>query len=108
MISITPRAQAEVLRLCRVHNPARLRLGLVPGSCAQLTYTMEFDILGEGGDAVYHLSALEVWIAPDSLQHLSQLHLDYTEDLMGGSFRFHNPQAVQTCACGHSFSVATV
>jgi iron-sulfur cluster assembly protein len=31
--------------------------------------------------------------------------LDYSEDLMGGGFRFHNPNAAQSCSCGNSFSI---
>jgi Fe-S cluster assembly iron-binding protein IscA len=33
--------------------------------------------------------------------------LDYSEDLMGGGFRFHNPNAIETCGCGNSFRLET-
>ncbi|MCJ8281054.1 MAG: iron-sulfur cluster assembly accessory protein, partial [Rivularia sp. ALOHA_DT_140] len=29
----------------------------------------------------------------------------YSEDLMGGGFRFYNPKAETICGCGNSFSV---
>ena len=43
----------------------------------------------------------------DSLQlnYLNGLILDYSEDLMGGGFRFNNPNAKVACGCGNSFSV---
>ena len=30
---------------------------------------------------------------------------DYVSGLHGGGFKFHNPNAAQTCGCGSSFSV---
>jgi iron-sulfur cluster assembly protein len=30
--------------------------------------------------------------------------LDYSEALIGGGFKFTNPNAAQTCGCGTSFS----
>jgi iron-sulfur cluster assembly accessory protein len=35
--------------------------------------------------------------------YLKGLMIDYSEDLMGGSFRFENPNAVRTCSCGSAF-----
>ncbi|WP_143438253.1 iron-sulfur cluster assembly accessory protein, partial [Hydrocoleum sp. CS-953] len=37
--------------------------------------------------------------------YLNGLTLDYSEDLMGGGFRFNNPNAKVVCGCGNSFSV---
>jgi iron-sulfur cluster assembly protein len=30
--------------------------------------------------------------------------LDYTGELLGGGFKFVNPNAKKSCGCGHSFS----
>jgi Fe-S cluster assembly iron-binding protein IscA len=41
----------------------------------------------------------------DTCHYIQNLTIDYSEDLMGGGFRFNNPQATATCECGNSFSV---
>jgi len=46
-----------------------------------------------------------VVIDDQSLDYINGLMLDYSEDLMGGGFRFHNPNAKHSCGCGNSFSV---
>ncbi len=35
--------------------------------------------------------------------YLSGSEIDYVDALMGGGFNIHNPNAVKSCACGHSF-----
>ncbi|MCS7031444.1 MAG: iron-sulfur cluster assembly accessory protein [Gloeomargarita sp. SKYG116] len=88
----------------------RLRLGVTPGGCAGYAYTLalepleapalETEIWGE-------VAGMTVVIQRAHQPLLAGLTLDYTEDLVGGSFRFQNPQAQRTCNCGHSFSVTT-
>jgi iron-sulfur cluster assembly accessory protein len=34
------------------------------------------------------------------------LQIDYSEDLMGGGFRFQNPNATANCGCGNSFAIS--
>ena len=38
-----------------------------------------------------------------SLPYLVGSEIDWVESLMGGGFTVHNPNAVSTCGCGHSF-----
>jgi len=71
-----------------------------------MAYQMKFDAC-RPGDRLYEVNGLEVVIDADSLPFLEGLTLDYSEDLMGGGFRFHNPNAAQTCGCGNSFSLKT-
>jgi iron-sulfur cluster assembly protein len=64
---------------------------------------MSFEAMAQPIDQVFDCGAVQVVIDPQSWPYLNGLTLDYTEDLMGGSFRFDNPNAKQTCSCGHSF-----
>jgi len=41
------------------------------------------------------------------LLYLEGTKLDYSEDLMGGGFRFENPNVASSCGCGISFSPRT-
>jgi iron-sulfur cluster assembly accessory protein len=56
------------------------------------------------GDRRFRSGDLEIFVDRDYANSLAGLEIDYTEDLMGGGFRFKNPQAVKTCSCGHSFA----
>ena len=105
MIQISPAATQEVLRLRskQSHAGAFFRLAVQPGGCCQWFYTMTFEETLQSDDTVYPCDHLQVVIDSKSLAYLEGLQIDYSEDLMGGGFRFHNPQATQSCGCGHSF-----
>jgi iron-sulfur cluster assembly accessory protein len=51
-------------------------------------------------------SGPRVLIDPVSAQHLDGAEVDYVDELMGGGFTIHNPNATSTCGCGHSFQTA--
>lgn len=42
---------------------------------------------------------------PKSLLYLFGLVLDYSDALVGGGFKFSNPNATDSCGCGKSFGV---
>lgn len=108
MIQLTPTAVSEVQRLrARWRNPQlRLRLGVQSSHCLDMAYTMSFDDSLQMDDQVEDCNGIQVVVSPDSIKWLDGLVIDYSEDLMGGGFRFHNPNAAQSCGCGNSFKVA--
>ncbi|MGB0564640.1 MAG: HesB/IscA family protein [Spirulinaceae cyanobacterium] len=110
MIHLSPAAAQEIRRLqAATHRSAHyLQLSIAPGGCADWAYQLGF--VGAEQVDVASLQTtdqgLKVAIAPEHLSHLENLTLDYAEDLMGGSFRFENPNATETCSCGHSFALS--
>lgn len=109
MIELSRAAVSEVRRLqSKHHTPeAYLRLGVQQGGCAQFYYTLDFEPTLNTGDRVYDCSGIRIVVDAQSFPSLNGLRLDYSEDLMGGGFRFHNPNAVESCGCGNSFRLAT-
>ncbi|MEQ9554006.1 MAG: iron-sulfur cluster assembly accessory protein [Coleofasciculus sp. G3-WIS-01] len=107
MITLSQAATNEIRRLKTKHQQqqARLRLGAKPGGCADLYYTLEFDDAVRASDRVYDTQGITVVVDEASIKYLTNLTLDYSEDLMGGGFRFYNPNAIETCGCGNSFRV---
>lgn len=105
MIQISEAAQQEIRRIQRTRNQldSYLRLGVKEGGCSGLYYTLDWEPEIKSSDRVYSQQDFAVIIDEASLPYLNQLTLDYTEDLMGGGFRFKNPQALQSCSCGISF-----
>ncbi|MCC5605670.1 iron-sulfur cluster assembly accessory protein [Nostoc sp. CHAB 5834] len=108
MIHLSQAAASEIGRIKSKRQPNVLfRLAVKPGGCSGFFYEMSFDEAIKVGDQVFNLDEIQVVIDAASLNYLNGLRVDYSEDLMGGGFRFHNPQAIATCGCGNSFSTTS-
>lgn len=107
MINLSPPALNEIKRLQMTREQFNqcVRLSVKTGGCSGLYYHLEFDQLPQGRDRVYSTQGITLVVDEQSHDYLQGLHLDYTEDLMGGGFRFHNPNATTHCGCGHSFAI---
>jgi iron-sulfur cluster assembly protein len=109
MIHISPAAISEINRRQSQHTyaaPVFLRIAVQSGGCADLYYILALEEALRPDDQVWDIQGVQVAVESSSLRYLSGLTLDYSEDLMGGGFRFHNPNAVQSCGCGNSFSIS--
>jgi len=106
VITLTEAAIKEVKRLVNVQGIAEggLRLGVKGGGCSGLSYTINFDEKIGPHDQVYDIEGVKVIVDAKSAIYLQGTQLDYQKDLMGGSFKFVNPNANKTCGCGESFS----
>ena len=106
MIHLSKTAATEVKRLRSKHShpDALLHLGVESSGCSGLSYTMGFDDTIAPEATVCESEGIQIAIDPQQSKYLNELTLDYSEDLMGGGFRFHNPNAAKSCSCGNSFS----
>jgi iron-sulfur cluster assembly protein len=48
---------------------------------------------------------LKVVIDAKSMLYLFGLELGYSNELIGGGFKFNNPNAEESCGCGTSFGI---
>ena len=105
MITLTDAAIARVRNLqSQRATSAPLRLGIKQGGCSGLSYLMDFVDQLESDDNQYEYNGVQIVINNSNLPQLQGLELDYTEDLMGGGFRFRNPNASKSCSGGTSFA----
>lgn len=106
MIELTEAAVREVKRLRTKYDPSMvLRVGVKPSGCSGMSYTMNFEPAARDDDEVLSTGDVTVVVDPLSLTMIDGMEIDFTEDLLGGGFRFNNPIAVSNCGCGSSFSV---
>jgi len=109
MIDIRPKAQKELHRL--LNNQSKryfIHLSVASGGCLDWTYQLTLSETHHNlEETVYSIGDLTVVVPNQVLPYLQDLTIDYAEDLMGGGFRFLNPQAHQTCGCGNSFALTT-
>ena len=107
MIQLTEKAQEEVRKLLAQQNKPGvfLRLGVRGGGCSGMTYDVKFDDQIGEWDRSFEVGGLKVVCDVKSLLYLDRMTVDYSTELVGGGFRFINPNATGSCGCGTSFSV---
>lgn len=113
MIEISQAAAKEIARIKLTHHKpnSKLRLKVEQGGCSGLFYCLKLDsssvpnISQENQqDYCFESNGVDIVIDSQSYTYLDGIKLDYAEDLMGGGFRFQNPNASNTCGCGISFA----
>ena len=107
MIHLTESALGEIKRMMaeRQFEDAIVRFGVETGGCSGLQYSMDFDHQTQEGDHVFEHHELMVVCDDVSLPLLDGLRVDFSSKLIGGGFKFTNPNARRSCGCGTSFRV---
>lgn len=108
MITVTPRAIAEVKKIIAQNHPDEkvgLRVGVKGGGCSGLSYVLDFEKLPREDDRILEFDGVAIYLDPKSAIYLKGTELDFSDGLTGKGFSFVNPNAQRTCGCGSSFSV---
>ena len=117
MVDIGSTALAEIKRIQsnRLVSGSYIRLSVRSGGCCGLFYKLELEdpqstqndntSLKAKGDRAIELGGITLKVDEESWKYIEHLKLDYSEDLMGGGFRFSNPHIKQSCGCGISFAL---
>ena len=87
-----------------------LRMGVRSGGCSGMSYVMDFcsaDSVNAEDDQIdtYEKDGIQCVVDSKSMLYLYGLQLDYSTELIGGGFKFFNPNAEESCGCGSSFGV---
>jgi iron-sulfur cluster assembly protein len=106
LIAITPAAIKEAKRLMTMEQKADLflRLDISSGGCSGMSYSMSFDDQPSELDREFDFDGLKVRVDLKALMYLKGCTVDYETGLMGGGFKFINPNAKRSCGCGSSFT----
>jgi iron-sulfur cluster assembly protein len=107
MIELTDNAAEEIKRIQQMDNKEgwSLRLAVQSGGCAGMTYAMNFEETPKPDDKTMEIKDVKVVIDPRSDLYINGLVLDFSKEMLGGGFKFNNPNAVGGCGCGTSFRV---
>ncbi|MEM8828238.1 MAG: iron-sulfur cluster assembly accessory protein [Cyanobacteria bacterium P01_G01_bin.19] len=120
MLQISSSAVKEIERIKRNREQpdVQIKLTISLGGCSGLYYELKLenldsqsnkdDFQGEtsSGYNLVKIEGIEIAIDSRYSEYIEKLTIDYAQDLMGGGFRFHNPQAKNVCGCGISFAIA--
>jgi iron-sulfur cluster assembly protein len=106
LVRLTAAAGTKVAALiARERQGEFLRIAITGGGCNGLSYKMKFVPEPKRGDILVATGGARVVVDSKSALYLKGTHLDYSNALVAGGFKFSNPNAKASCSCGESFSV---
>ena len=76
------------------------RIAVKGGGCSGFKYDFSFDKEIDENDLKHE----NIVIDKSSLEMLKGSQVDFTEELIGSSFKISNPKTKSSCGCGVSFS----
>jgi len=107
LITLTPVAAAKIKALLAEETePVVLRVAIQGGGCSGFQYGLGFDSSAAEGDIELELEGVPVVIDPFSAPYLRGTTIDFLNTIQESGFKIDNPNAVSSCGCGHSFTVA--
>jgi iron-sulfur cluster assembly protein len=105
-VSVTERAARHIRNaLARRGKGVGLRLGVKTSGCSGLAYAIEFADEARADDLRFDCHGVQLLVDPKSLLVLAGTELDFVREGLNEGFKFHNPNARNTCGCGESFTV---
>ena len=106
LIRLTGDAGTKVAALiAREAQGEYLRIAITGGGCNGLSYKLRFATEPKRGDILVRTGGAVVVVDPKTALYLKGTVLDYSNKMVGGGFKFSNPNAKASCSCGESFSV---
>ena len=107
MINLTENALGELKRQMASRDASGqfVRIGVDTGGCSGMQYTVDFTAESNADDAIFENGEVKVVCDSISLVSINGLTVDFVDALVGGGFKFENPNAARSCGCGTSFQV---
>lgn len=105
-IVVSPEALARVKQLIAKDGREGifLRLGVKGGGCSGMEYVMKLDQKRTPLDVETVVDGVPLVTDSKSAKFLEGAVLQFTSNLIGGGFKFENPNAGRSCGCGTSFT----
>lgn len=106
LVTLTPAAMDKVRSMMLKENKPEhgLRVGVVTGGCAGLSYEMRLQKSAYDNDIVFEQEGIKIFINPESADFLKGIEIDYVDTFKESGFKYKNPNAKSSCGCGTSFS----
>lgn len=105
-VTVSAKAAKRIAEILKAEaEPSMLRVAVTGGGCSGFQYNFTIDDTKMDDDLVIARDGATVLVDPMSLDFLKGSEIDFVDDLIGASFKIHNPNATSSCGCGSSFSV---
>ena len=100
-INFSKQAVERINQLVAKKSPGTFfRIAVKGGGCSGFKYDFSFDDKIDQNDFKHK----NIVIDKSSLEILKGSQVDFTEELIGSSFKISNPKTKSSCGCGVSFS----
>ena len=108
MVTLTQEAAVQLKRILAEETDPDLglRVFVAGGGCSGFQYQIVLENGIRDGDEINDVDGLKVYVDQFSSKYLEGAQIDFVNQLMGGGFTVHNPNAVSSCSCGQSFDTA--
>ncbi|MEW5769471.1 MAG: iron-sulfur cluster assembly accessory protein [Pseudomonadota bacterium] len=106
MLTLTPSAVSAIDKFIKGNDTpvAGLRIAISGGGCSGFQYGMRLEPEKAEDDVVVEIDGVTLLVDPFSAPLLAGVKVDFVDSLNGSGFKFENPNATSSCACGSSFS----
>mgnify|MGYP001338760126 FL=1 len=100
-INFSKKAVEKINRLiAKKPSGTFFRIAVKGGGCSGFKYDFSFDKKIDENDLKHE----NIVIDKSSLEMLKGSQVDFTQELIGSSFKISNPKTKSSCGCGVSFS----
>ncbi len=82
-----------------------VRVGVVNGGCAGMTYTMDYAETMLPLDEVIEDKGVKVFVDPKAVMFLIGTEMDFKREKLASRFLFLNPNQTDACGCGESVAI---
>lgn len=104
MVTLTPKAAAQVKSRLAGKAGGVLRLKVATGGCSGMSYEFAIADAPEPGDKVFEADGARLAVDPKALFFVNGSVVDWHQTLMESAFKVRNPNATASCSCGTSFT----
>jgi iron-sulfur cluster assembly accessory protein len=105
-VTVTDRAARKIGEILgREPSGTMLRVSVQGGGCSGFQYKFDTERAKADDDIIIERAGATVLIDPVSLDYMAGSEIDFVDDLIGSSFKVHNPKATASCGCGTSFAL---
>jgi iron-sulfur cluster assembly accessory protein len=105
-VMVTERAARRISEIAAGEPVNKLlRVSVEGGGCSGFQYKFDLVSRPDPGDVIIERAGAQVVLDPISLTYMAGSEIDFTDELIGASFKIKNPRATAACGCGTSFSI---
>jgi len=95
----------EIMANTKDNDVSGVRVNVVTGGCAGMSYEMNYIKEKNPGDEVVEEKGVKVYIDPKAIMYLLATSMDYKKNKFSSTFVFNNPNETERCGCGESFKI---
>ena len=107
IVRLTEAAATRINEIMRQSDGryAGVRVGVVNGGCAGMSYTMDYAESAGALDEVIEDRGVKIFVDPKAVMFLVGTEMDFKRDKLASRFVFLNPNQTEACGCGESVAI---